>query len=86
VSSTPRTVADSLTYAAATDARPPSGGIPLESGRVHRDLTEHLVRPLNGGTTAINQDKLTEFLHKFAGDLGATMAAGNVLVDDRDGR
>ncbi len=34
----------------------------------------------------IDQDKLTDFLHKFVGDLGATMAAGNVLVDDRDGR
>ena len=33
----------------------------------------------------IDQDKLTEFLHKFAGDLGATMAAGNVLVGDRLG-
>jgi hypothetical protein len=28
---------------------------------------------------------LTEFLHKFVGDLGATMAAGNVLVGDRLG-
>lgn len=33
----------------------------------------------------INQDKLMEFLHKFVGDLGATMAAGNVLVGDRLG-
>ena len=29
---------------------------------------------------AIDHDKLTEFLNKFVGDLGATMAAGNVLV------
>jgi hypothetical protein len=48
-------------------------------------LTGHLVGPLNGGTMAIDQDKLTEFLHKFVGDLGATMAAGNVLVGDRLG-
>ena len=34
---------------------------------------------------AIEQDKLTEFLHKFVADLGATMAAGNVLVGDRLG-
>ncbi len=34
---------------------------------------------------AIDQDKMTEFLHKFVGDLGATMAAGNVLVGDRLG-
>ena len=34
---------------------------------------------------AIDQDKLTEFLHRFVGDLGATMAAGNVLVGDRLG-
>ena len=34
---------------------------------------------------AIDQDRLTEFLHKFVGDLGATMAAGNVLVGDRLG-
>ena len=33
----------------------------------------------------IDQDKLMEFLHKFVGDLGATMAAGNVLVGDRLG-
>src|SRR6201986_5096872 len=57
----------------------------LESGRIHHGLTGHLVRPLNGGTMAIDQDKLTDFLHKFVGDLGATMAAGNVLVGDRLG-
>src|SRR5258708_37522957 len=57
----------------------------LESGRKHHGLTEHLVRPLNGGTMAIDHDKLTEFLNKFVGDLGATMAAGNVLVGDRLG-
>ena len=33
----------------------------------------------------IDQDKLMEFLHKFVSDLGATMAAGNVLVGDRLG-
>ena len=33
----------------------------------------------------MDQDKLMEFLHKFVGDLGATMAAGNVLVGDRLG-
>jgi 2-polyprenyl-3-methyl-5-hydroxy-6-metoxy-1,4-benzoquinol methylase len=33
----------------------------------------------------IDQDKLMEFLHRFVGDLGATMAAGNVLVGDRLG-
>jgi ubiquinone/menaquinone biosynthesis C-methylase UbiE len=34
---------------------------------------------------AIDQEKLAEFLNKFVGDLGATMAAGNVLVGDRLG-
>jgi SAM-dependent methyltransferase len=34
---------------------------------------------------AIDQDRLNEFLHKFVGDLGATMAAGNVVVGDRLG-
>jgi ubiquinone/menaquinone biosynthesis C-methylase UbiE len=34
---------------------------------------------------AIDQEKLMEFLHRFVGDLGATMAAGNVLVGDRLG-
>jgi SAM-dependent methyltransferase len=34
---------------------------------------------------SIDQDKLMNFLHKFVGDLGATMAAGNVLVGDRLG-
>jgi hypothetical protein len=33
----------------------------------------------------IDRDKLMEFLHRFVGDLGATMAAGNVLVGDRLG-
>jgi ubiquinone/menaquinone biosynthesis C-methylase UbiE len=33
----------------------------------------------------IDHDKLNEFLGKFVGDLGATMAAGNVLVGDRLG-
>ncbi|HTW00059.1 MAG TPA: methyltransferase domain-containing protein [Streptosporangiaceae bacterium] len=36
-------------------------------------------------TATIDQDKLMEFLHKFVGDLGATMAAGNVVVGDRLG-
>ena len=34
---------------------------------------------------AVDQDKLMDFLHKFVGDLGATIAAGNVLVGDRLG-
>ena len=34
---------------------------------------------------AIDQDKLTAFPHKFVGDPGATMAAGNVLAGDRLG-
>lgn len=34
---------------------------------------------------AVDQDKLMEFIHKFAGDLGATMAAGNVVVGHRLG-
>jgi 2-polyprenyl-3-methyl-5-hydroxy-6-metoxy-1,4-benzoquinol methylase len=33
----------------------------------------------------IDQDKLMEFLHRFVGDLGATIAAGNVVVGDRLG-
>jgi hypothetical protein len=33
----------------------------------------------------VDQDKLMDFLHKFVGDLGATMAAGNVVVGDRLG-
>jgi len=34
---------------------------------------------------AIDQGKLTEFTHRFVADLGATMAAGNVLIGDRLG-
>src|SRR3954466_1588285 len=34
---------------------------------------------------AIDNDKLMDFLHKFVGDLGATMAAGNVVVGHRLG-
>jgi len=34
---------------------------------------------------AINEDRLMEFLHRFVGDLGATMAAGSVVVGDRLG-
>ena len=33
----------------------------------------------------IDQDKLMEFLHRFVGDLGAAVAAGNVVVGDRLG-
>jgi ubiquinone/menaquinone biosynthesis C-methylase UbiE len=34
---------------------------------------------------AIDEARLTEFLNRFVGDLGATMAAGNVVVGDRLG-
>jgi SAM-dependent methyltransferase len=34
---------------------------------------------------AVNEDRLMEFLHKFVGDLGATMAAGSIVVGDRLG-
>src|SRR5262245_56132631 len=34
---------------------------------------------------AVNEDRLMEFLHRFVGDLGATMAAGNIVVGDRLG-
>jgi ubiquinone/menaquinone biosynthesis C-methylase UbiE len=34
---------------------------------------------------AIDNDKLMDFLHRFVGDLGATMAAGNVVVGHRLG-
>ena len=33
----------------------------------------------------LDQDKLMDFLHRFVGDLGAAMAAGNVVVGDRLG-
>jgi SAM-dependent methyltransferase/transcriptional regulator with XRE-family HTH domain len=33
----------------------------------------------------VDQDKLNEFLHRFVGDLGATIAAGSVVVGDRLG-
>ncbi len=34
---------------------------------------------------AVDQDKLMEFLHRFVGDLGATMAAGGVVIGHRLG-
>src|SRR5258705_12687618 len=34
---------------------------------------------------AIDEDRLMEFVHRFVGDLGATMAAGGVVVGDRLG-
>jgi SAM-dependent methyltransferase len=34
---------------------------------------------------AVDEDRLMEFLHRFVGDLGATMAAGSVVVGDRLG-
>jgi ubiquinone/menaquinone biosynthesis C-methylase UbiE len=34
---------------------------------------------------AIDQDRLMEFLHRFVGDLGAAVAAGNVVIGDRLG-
>src|SRR3954447_8629808 len=33
----------------------------------------------------VDQDRLNEFLHRFVGDLGATMAAGSVVLGDRLG-
>jgi 2-polyprenyl-3-methyl-5-hydroxy-6-metoxy-1,4-benzoquinol methylase len=36
-------------------------------------------------TMAIDNDKLMDFLHKFVGDLGATMAAGNIVIGHRLG-
>ena len=30
---------------------------------------------------ALDRDKLNEFVGKFLGDLGATIAAGNVVID-----
>jgi 2-polyprenyl-3-methyl-5-hydroxy-6-metoxy-1,4-benzoquinol methylase len=33
----------------------------------------------------VNEDRLMDFLHRFVGDLGATMAAGSVVVGDRLG-
>jgi hypothetical protein len=35
--------------------------------------------------TAIDTDKLMAFVGQFAGDLGATVAAGNVVLGDRLG-
>ena len=34
---------------------------------------------------AVDQDRLMDFLHRFVGDLGATIAAGGVVVGDRLG-
>ncbi|MFC4114474.1 class I SAM-dependent methyltransferase [Nonomuraea zeae] len=34
---------------------------------------------------AIDQARLTEFMNRFVGDLGATMAAGNIVIGDRLG-
>ncbi len=34
---------------------------------------------------ALDQDKLDEFLGRFVGDLGATMAAGSIVVGHRLG-
>ena len=34
---------------------------------------------------AIDEARLMEFLNRFVGDLGATMAAGNIVVGDRLG-
>jgi SAM-dependent methyltransferase len=34
---------------------------------------------------AIDEARLMEFVHKFVGDLGATMAAGNIVIGDRLG-
>ena len=34
---------------------------------------------------ALDEDKMMEFLHRFVGDLGATISAGNVVVGHRLG-
>src|SRR6185437_902286 len=42
-------------------------------------------RQTKGHTMAIDEAKLTDFLNRFVGDLGATMAAGNIVLGDRLG-
>ena len=34
---------------------------------------------------AIDNDKLMDFLHRFVGDLGAALSAGNVVIGNRLG-
>src|SRR3954467_8730026 len=41
--------------------------------------------PTRGDDMAVDEDRLNDFLHRFVGDLGATMAAGNVVVGHRLG-
>src|SRR3954469_4488191 len=41
--------------------------------------------PREETTMAIDQDKLMDFLHRFVGDLGAALAAGNVVIGHRLG-
>src|SRR5882724_13190885 len=57
-------------------------------------MARHPARHRTGGTAnedneecdmAIDETRLTEFLNRFVGDLGATMAAGNIVVGDRLG-
>src|SRR4051812_36956112 len=38
-----------------------------------------------GDLMAIDDAKLTDFINRFVGDLGATMAAGNIVLGDRLG-
>jgi HD domain/Bacterial regulatory proteins, luxR family len=57
----------------------------LARGLSNKEIAERLGRGPEEDQMEIDQDKLTQFLHKFVGDLGATIAAGNVLVGDRLG-
>jgi ubiquinone/menaquinone biosynthesis C-methylase UbiE len=54
-------------------------------GRPAVELGGELTRRYEEDHVAIDESKLTAFLNRFVGDLGATMAAGNIVVGDRLG-
>jgi 2-polyprenyl-3-methyl-5-hydroxy-6-metoxy-1,4-benzoquinol methylase len=56
--------------------------------RIGRSTTIRLIQPAAStleDTMAVDQDKLMAFVGHFVGDLGATIAAGSVVVGDRLG-
>src|SRR6516164_3275637 len=81
----PGPVASRAEFSSACGSGVPAGWHTPGSGRKRLGPTRHRSGRTTEETMAIDQGKLMDFLHKFVGDLGATMAAGNVLVGDRLG-
>src|SRR3954470_16036106 len=61
------------------------GGDPRRQRAIPAPGAPSTRHPREETTMAIDQDRLMDFLHRFVGDLGAALAAGNVVIGHRLG-